>query len=135
MIIDTSAIVAILNDEPERHAFIEAIIDATYRGMSAAGFVETSIVLESRYGYEGIRDFDLFLAKAGIEIVPVDVEQAQIARQAFKTYGKGKHPAGLNFGDCFSYALARANDDLLLFKGNDFLQTDLRVQKYQDKME
>ncbi len=126
MIIDTSVIVAILNDEPERHVFIEAIIDAPYRGMSTAGFVEASIVLESRYGYEGIRDFDLFLAKAGIELVPVDVEQAQIARQAFRTYGKGRHSAGLNFGDCFSYALAKANDDLLLFKGNDFLQTDIR---------
>ena len=130
MIIDTSVIVAILNDEPERHVFIEAIIDASYRGMSTAGFVETSIVLEARYGYEGIRDFDLFLAKAGIELVPVDVEQAQIARQAFKAYGKGRHPAGLNFGDCFSYALAKVNDDLLLFKGNDFLQTDIRFPKY-----
>ena len=130
MIIDTSAIVAILNDEPERHAFIGAIIDASYNCMSSVGFVETSIILESRYGYDGIRDFDLFLAKAGIELVPVDVEQAQIARQAFREYGKGRHPAGLNFGDCFSYALAKVNDDFLLFKGNDFSQTDIKFLRY-----
>ncbi|MCB1753627.1 MAG: type II toxin-antitoxin system VapC family toxin [Gammaproteobacteria bacterium] len=132
MIIDTSAIVAILNDEPERHTFIGAIVDASYNCMSTAGFVEASIILESRYGYDGIRDFDLFLVKAGIELVPVDVEQAQIARQAFREYGKGRHPAGLNFGDCFSYALAKVNDDFLLFKGNDFLQTDIKFLRYQD---
>jgi len=132
VIIDTSAIVAILNDEPERHTFIGAIVDASYNCMSTAGFVEASIILESRYGYDGIRDFDLFLVKAGIELVPVDVEQAQIARQAFREYGKGRHPAGLNFGDCFSYALAKVNDDFLLFKGNDFLQTDIKFLRYQD---
>ena len=102
MIIDPSAIVAILNDEPERDAFVAAIVDASYNGMSTAAFVETSVVLESRYGYDGIRDFDLFLVKAGVELVPLDVEQAHIARQAFREYGKGRHPAGLNFGDCFS---------------------------------
>jgi ribonuclease VapC len=95
--------------------------------MSIASFVETSIVLESRYGYEGIRDFDLFIAKAEIELIPVDVEQAHVARWAYKTYGKGRHPAGLNFGDCFSYALAKVKDDELLFKGNDFSQTDVRI--------
>ena len=130
MIIDTSAIVAILNDEPERDAFVAAIVDASYNGMSTAAFVETSVVLESRYGYDGIRDFDLFLVKAGVELVPLDVEQAHIARQAFREYGKGRHPAGLNFGDCFSYALARCNDDCLLFKGNDFSQTDIKFLRY-----
>jgi len=129
VIIDTSAILAILGDEPERRDFNEAIISAPYRGMSVAGFVESSIVLECRYGYEGIRDFDFFLSKAGIELVPVDVEQAQIARRAFKEYGKGRHPAKLNFGDCFTYALAKAKNDVLLFKGADFSKTDIKTHK------
>jgi len=130
VIIDTSVILAILGDETERRVFNEAIIKASYRGMSTAGFVESSIVLESRYGYDGIRDFDLFLAKAGIELVSVDIEQAQIARRAFKEYGKGRHPAGLNFGDCFPYALAKSRNDTLLFKGNDFSKTDIKAHKY-----
>ena len=129
MIIDTSAILAILGDEAERSDFNKAIISAPYRGMSVAGFVESAIVLECRYGYEGIRDFDLFLSKAEIELVPVDVEQAQIARRAFKEYGKGRHPAKLNFGDCFAYALAKAKNDVLLFKGNDFSKTDIKPYK------
>ncbi len=125
MVIDTSAILAILRDEPERRAFNEAIESADPRLMSAASFVEASMVIETRRGYEGLRDFDLFIAKAGIELAPVDADQAHIARQAFREYGKGRHPAGLNFGDCFSYALARATGLPLLFKGNDFAQTDI----------
>ncbi|NOY84184.1 MAG: type II toxin-antitoxin system VapC family toxin [Nitrospirae bacterium] len=129
MIIDTSAILAILSNEPERTLFIEVIAKASFRQMSTAGFVEASIVLEARHGYEGIRDFDLFLAKAEIELVPVDLEQAQIARRAFKIYGKGRHSAGLNFGDCFPYALAKSKNDFLLFKGNDFSKTDVKLFK------
>ena len=125
MVIDTSAILAILRDEPERRAFNEAIESADPRLMSAASFVEASVVIETRRGYEGLRDFDLFMARAGIELAPVDADQAHIARQAFREYGKGRHPAGLNFGDCFSYALARAAGLPLLFKGNDFSQTDI----------
>ncbi len=125
MVIDTSAILAILRDEPERRAFNEAIESADPRLMSAASFVEASVVIETRRGYEGLRDFDLFMARAGIELAPVDADQAHIARQAFREYGKGRHPAGLNFGDCFSYALARAEGLPLLFKGNDFAQTDV----------
>ncbi len=125
MVIDTSAILAILRDEPERRAFNEAIEAAESRLMSAASFVEASMVIETRRGYEGLRDFDLFMAKAGIEIAPVDADQAHIARQAFRDFGKGRHPAGLNFGDCFSYALARATGLPLLFKGNDFARTDI----------
>lgn len=125
MVIDTSAILAILGDEPERRAFNEAIESADPRLMSTASFVEASMVIETRRGYEGLRDFDLFIAKAGIELAPVDADQAHIARQAFREYGKGRHPAGLNFGDCFSYALARAAGLPLLFKGNDFAQTDI----------
>lgn len=126
MVLDTSAILAILQDEPERRAFNEAIEAASERRLSAATFVELSIVIAARFGPEGIRDLDLFLATAAIELVPFDTDQAQLARSAFSRFGKGRHPAGLNFGDCFSYALASAYDEPLLFKGNDFPLTDLR---------
>ena len=107
MVIDTSAVLAVLQNEPERRAFNEVIEAAEQRSMSTATFVESSIVIESRYGADGLRDLDLFIAKADIELVPVDVEQADAARRAFSEYGRGRHPAGLNFGDCFSYALAK----------------------------
>ena len=125
MVIDTSALLAILQDEPERRSFNEAIEAADRRLMSAATFLECSMILESRYGAEALRDFDHFIARAQITIVPVDVEQARIARDAFRRFGKGRHPAGLNFGDCCSYALARSRRDTLLFKGNDFAQSDI----------
>lgn len=127
MVIDTSAIVAILNDEPERRAFNETIERAETCLMSAVSFVEASIVIESGRGYEGLRDFDLLVASAGIELVPVDADQAHVARQAFRQYGKGRHPAALNFGDCFSYALAKTTGLPLLFKGGDFSQTDIQA--------
>ena len=125
MVIDTSALVAILQDEPERRAFNRAIEAAERLAMSAAAFVEVSMIIESRFGSDGIRDLDLFIAKANIELVPVDAEQAHIARTAFRDYGKRRHRAGLNFGDCFSYALAKALDEPLLFKGRDFSSTDI----------
>ena len=125
MVIDTSALVAILQDEPERRAFNRAIEAAERLAMSAASFVEVSMIIESRFGSDGIRDLDLFIAKANIELVPVDAEQAHIARTAFRDYGKRRHRAGLNFGDCFSYALAKALDEPLLFKGRDFSSTDI----------
>src|SRR5579863_3726686 len=127
MVIDTSAILAILNDEPERAAFNETIARSEACLISTASFVEASIVVESNRGYEGLRDFDLLIASAGIELVPVDAEQAHIARQAFRQYGKGRHSAALNFGDCFSYALARATGLPLLFKGGDFAKTDIQA--------
>jgi ribonuclease VapC len=126
MVIDTSAILAILQGEPERRAFNEAIEAASERRLSAATFVELSIVIAARFGPEGIRDLDLFLGTAAIELVSFDTDQAQLARSAFSRFGKRRHPAGLNFGDCFSYALASAYDEPLLFKGNDFPLTDLR---------
>jgi ribonuclease VapC len=126
MIIDTSAIIAILTDEPERRVFNEAIEKSDICLLSAAGFVEASIVMENSRGYEGLRDFDLWLAAAGIELSPIDADQAHIARQAFRQYGKGRHPAALNFGDCFSYALAKATGFPLLFKGEDFKKTDVQ---------
>lgn len=85
------------------------------------------MVIEARNGYEGLRDFDLFVLKAGIEVAAVDTEQAKIARAAFRKFGKGRHAANLNFGDCFSYALAKALEAPLLFKGNDFSQTDIEA--------
>jgi len=125
MVIDTSALIAILQDEPERRSFNLAIEAAEIRLLSSASLVEASLVIETRFGPDGVRDLDLFLAKAGVSIESVDADQAYIARQAFKHYGKGRHPAGLNFGDCFTYALARSSGEPLLFKGYDFSQTDL----------
>ena len=127
MVIDTSVLIAILQDEPERKQFNEAIDATETRALSVASFVEASMVLEARYGPDGVRDLDLFIAKAGIELVAVDADQAHVARTAFRLYGKGRHPAGLNFGDCFAYALARTLDEPLLFKGTDFSLTDVLV--------
>ena len=127
MVIDTSALIAILHDEPERRAFNDAIEAADRRAMSVASFVEASMVVETRFGPDGVRALDLFIAKAGIELVAVDVDQAHVARTAFRVYGKRRHPAGLNFGDCFAYALARTLGEPLLFKGSDFSLTDVAV--------
>jgi len=107
MVVDTSALIAILRGEPERRRFIEAIEQADSRRMSVASLVEVSIVIESRYGLEGLRDLDAFLSRAGFELLPVDREQAYLARDAFSRFRKGRHRASLNYGDCFSYALAR----------------------------
>ena len=133
MVIDTSALIAILQDEPERRAFNEAIEAAERRVVSVASFVEASMIVEARYGPDGVRDLDLFIAKAGIELVAVDTDQAHVARTAFRLYGEWRHPAGLNFGDCFAYALARTLDEPLLFKGTDFSLTDVEMySKEQD---
>ncbi len=93
--------------------------------MSVASFVDASMIVEVRYGPDGIRDLEHFLDKARIELIPVDVEQAQLARQAFREFGNGRHAAGLNFSDCFPYALARVLADSLLFKGDDFGKSDI----------
>ena len=127
MVIDTSSLVAILRDAPERRAFNQAIEAAERRSMSVASFVEASLIIESRYGPDGIRNLDLFIAKAEIELVPVDAEQGHVARTAFREYGKGRHRAGLNFGDCFAYALAKTLDEALLFKGTDCPLTDAAI--------
>ncbi|MGH9369072.1 MAG: type II toxin-antitoxin system VapC family toxin [Thermoanaerobaculia bacterium] len=125
MIVDTSALLAILQDEPERRAFNEAIEAAGARRISVANLVEVSIVIEARFGAAGQRDLDQFVERAALELLPVDVEQAGVARRAFSRYGKGRHAAGLNFGDCFAYALATVLGEPLLFKGDDFAQTDV----------
>lgn len=129
MVIDTSALLAILQNEPERRPFNEEIEAANSRLLSAATYVECSMIVESRYGAEGVRDLDHFIARAQITIVPVDAEQARIARDAFRRYGKGRHRAGLNFGDCFSYALTRVMDEPLLVKGTDFPHTDIDCRR------
>jgi len=125
MVLDTSAVMAILQNEPERRRFNEAIEAAETRSLSTASFVECSMIVESRYGADGVRDLDLFIAKAQVSLVSVDEDQANLARRAFQKFGKERHPAGLKFGDCFSYALSRSLDRPLLFKGNDFSQTDV----------
>ncbi len=127
MVIDTSALLAILQDEPERGSFNEEIAAAAVCRTSAATFLEASMVLEARHGAEGVRLLDLLLESAGIEVVAVDFIQARIARQAFANFGKGRHPAGLKFGDCFSYALARQLGEPLLCKGEDFSRTDVAL--------
>ena len=129
MVLDTSALLAILQDEPERRTFNEAIEAAETRVLSTASFVECSMILESRYGADGVRDLDLLISKAEITLAPVDEEQANLARRAFRKYGKGRHSAGLNYGDSFSYALALARDEPLLFKGSDFSRTDVECHK------
>ncbi len=127
MVLDTSALLAILLDEPERGSFAQLIEEAERRLLSVASFVEISIILESRFGAEGVRALDRLLSTAAIEMVAVDSAQGMAAREAFRQFGKGRHPAGLNFGDCFSYALARCLREPLLFKGSDFSQTDVAV--------
>lgn len=125
MVIDSSALLAVLLDEADAPAIARAIEAGSPRLLSAASLLETSIVIESRKGEAGGRELDLLLSRAAIEIVAVDPHQIEIARRAWRNFGKGRHPAGLNFGDCFAYALAKARDLPLLFLGNDFSQTDI----------
>ena len=127
MIVDTSAVLAILFHEPDGERFASAITTASSRRMSAATLLETTIVLESRSGAAAGYELDSFLQEAEIELEPVTPDQAQAARRAWRRFGKGNHPAGLNFGDCFAYALAEATREPLLFKGGDFDLTDVEV--------
>jgi ribonuclease VapC len=125
MVVDTSALVAIFLAEPERKRFLDIITEAETRSISAVNVLETGIVLEARRGEAAGREFDLFLHHAQFEVVPADSEQLEIARVAWRKYGKGRHPAGLNFGDCFAYALTKVTGEPILFKGDDFAHTDL----------
>jgi ribonuclease VapC len=126
MIVDTSAIVAILRDEPEAMSCARAIADATVRRVSAVNFVESAVVIDASRDPIATRRFDDFVKEANISIEPVTEIQAQIARDAYRDFGKGSgHPAKLNFGDCFAYALAKASGEPLLFKGGDFAHTDI----------
>jgi ribonuclease VapC len=125
VIVDTSALIAILAREPGFEILDDAITRAPSCRLSAAGFVETSIVLESRGGADARRFLESLLRRAAVSIEPVTAEHALLAREGYSDYGKGRHPAGLNFGDCFSYALAKATGEPLLFKGDDFRKTDV----------
>jgi ribonuclease VapC len=127
VIIDSSAIVAILRDEPDAEELASAIESAKMRRLSAASYVEAAIVTDSNGNPILSRRLDSFLQQALIAIEPVTVEQARLARDAYRDYGKGRHKAGLNFGDCFVYALARDKSEPLLCKGRDFRQTDLEL--------
>ena len=127
MVIDTSALVAIFLAEPERKRFLDLIVEGGTRLISAANALETGIVLEAKRGEAAGREFDLFLVRANLLVVPVDGEQVEIARSAWRKYGKGRHSAALNFGDCFAYALAKSSGEPLLAKGGDFAQTDVEV--------
>ena len=123
MIVDSSALVAILSGEPDARRYVTAIAQAARARISAANFLEAAIVLEGRGAARN--ELDDFLAEHGIQIEPVTADHARRAREAWRRFGKGNHPAGLNFGDCFAYALADAEREPLLFKGDDFARTDV----------
>ena len=130
MVVDSSAIVAILLDEAEADRLIGCLNQDPKRLISSVALLESSIVLEARKGPAAGRELDLFLHSCQMEVVPFNPAQAEIARLAYRTFGKGRHPAGLNLGDCCSYALARHSGQSLLCKGNDFPQTDITLARY-----
>jgi ribonuclease VapC len=125
--LDSSAVLAILLGEPEKRSLNEKIEADPVRLMSAGSYLETAIAIDDRFGDEGARDLKLFLTEADVELVPVTVDQAEIARLAYRRFGPGNHPARLNFGDCFAYALATSTGEPLLFKGDDFSKTDVQA--------
>jgi ribonuclease VapC len=125
MVIDSSAILALLFNEPEADDIEVAIDEDPTRLMSVASGLEAAIVVEARLGAAGGREFDLLLHKARIELVAVTNEQMEVGRTAWRRFGRGRHAANLNFGDCFSYALAAVSGEPLLFKGDDFSKTDV----------
>ena len=128
LVVNTSAVVALLKSEPGWEALASRLHAASSRVLSVASWVELSLVVAGRHGDAATLEFlDRFLQAAAIELHPVDESQARLAREAFLRFGKGRHPAGLNFGDCFSYALARTLDAPLLFVGDDFGRTDVRA--------
>jgi ribonuclease VapC len=127
MVIDTSAIIAILRSEPEAAALERTVVANPIRLVPATCVLEARMVLVSRRGEHALAEIDLWLARIEADIVPVDADLVNVATQAWLTYGKGRHPAALNFADCFSYALAKRADEPLLFIGKDFSQTDIEA--------
>ena len=127
MIIDTSAILAILLRESDSERYEQAIADSWPRRMTAVALLEATMVVEGRGGIGASNDLDAFLKRTQVELVPVTAEHVASARQAWRRFGKGNHPAALNFGDCFAYALAAVSGEPLLFKGGDFAQTDIEA--------
>jgi len=130
MIVDSSALVAILLKEPEALRLTTAIATTSSCRLPSSCFLEASMIVLGRLEPDGLRDLDLYLARSRMEIVPFTESQARLAREAFRRFGKGRHPAQLNFGDCMAYALARETGEELLFKGTDFGQTDIAVAAY-----
>lgn len=130
MIVDSSAIVAILSDEGDARELADTIEEAPERRISVANYVEAAMVLDSRRNPALSRRLDDFVREAQLVLEPVSVEQAKLARDAYRDFGKGRHRAGLNFGDCFAYALAKDKGEPLLFKGEDFRRTDVEVAEY-----
>jgi len=127
VILDTSALVAILFTEPEAESFSRLILEAEVCRLSVVNHLELSMVLDRQARPESSRQAEAFLRAAGIVMEPVTLQQGALARQAFYDFGRGRHRARLNFGDCFAYALAKSMDEPLLFKGADFAKTDVRV--------
>jgi ribonuclease VapC len=126
MVVDTSAVIAILSGEPETESFVRALADDSKIMISAFNALESAIVIEAKKGEAGGRELDLLLHRARIEVIPLNNDQAELALSAWRKYGKGNHPAGLNIGDCCAYALSKYSGEPLLFKGKDFSQTDIR---------
>ncbi len=127
MIVDSSTIIAILRDEPDAAAMAEALQEAPIRRISAVTYVETAVVADNDRNPLLSRRFDGLVREAQILVEPVTARQAELARQAYLDFGKGRHKAGLNLGDCFAYALAKEMDEPLLFKGDDFCHTDIEA--------
>jgi ribonuclease VapC len=127
MIVDTSALIAILRDEPEARACADAIEKSAVRRVSAGNFVETALIIDASRDPVASRRFDDLIKEAQITVEPVTEAQARIAREAYRDFGKASgHPARLNFGDCFTYALAKVTGETLLFQGDDFTRTDIK---------
>jgi ribonuclease VapC len=125
MVIDSSAVLAILLAEPEQERFLQAIGAAPVRLISSVNALESSMVIENRKGKTGGRELDLLLHRSGVEVVASTAEHYEVARDAWRRFGKGNHPASLNIGDCFAYALSQVSGEPLLFKGNGFPKTDV----------
>lgn len=130
MVLDTSAIVTVLQAEPEAERLVAALEAVVTRRISAATLVETGIVMQARYGDPGAREVDVFIDKLGVDVLTVTAAHAALARDAYRRFGKGHHRARLNYGDCFTYALAMALQEPLLFVGDDFSHTDVQVAAY-----
>lgn len=127
MIVDSSAFIAVLRNEPGCEKYLAVLADAAPLATSAATLLETAMVAEGKGGDRAGLDLDALIRRLGVEIIPFTAEQAELAREGFRRFGKGRHPAGLNLGDCFAYALARARNEPLLFKGEDFARTDVKA--------
>ena len=126
MVIDTSAVIAILRAEPDADRLIAALAAAPDRRMSTASVLESCMVMQARFGDAGEREVDTFLQRLRVDVIPFTEDHLHLARSAFRRFGKGRHPAALNFGDCFAYALAVSLDEALLFTGEEFSRTDVR---------